>query len=235
MMARRHDRTVLDHPNRTRSRPMTITLDVTEPDLDAAVAAQMMLVAEHLFDIANVRPGWRVLNVADGSTLPFPAASFDAVTSVFGCMFAPDHARTAAELLRVCRPGGAIALASWTPDSFIGDVLRTAGAHVPSPAGVPSPTLWGTQDHLLKLLGRDIVWLDFAERTFTWEFPSAEELVAFLRRSFAPTLNAFAALEGNARGALERDLVALAHRRSLLGGDAIAIPATYAEVVAIRR
>ena len=214
---------------------MTSTLEVAETDVDAAVVTQTMLVAEQLFDIADVRPGWRVLNVGDGSILPFADASFDAVTSVFGCMFAPDHARTAAELLRVCRPGGTIALTSWTPDSFIGDVLRTVGAHVGSPARVPPPTLWGTREHLLKLLGRDLVWLDFAERTFTWQFASAEELVGFLRHSYGPTLHAFAALELSARDALERDLITLAHRRNVLGGDAIVIPATYAEIVAIRR
>src|SRR5438093_4803003 len=81
----------------------------------------------------------------DAESLPFPDASFDAVTSVFGCMFAPDHAQTAAELLRVCRPGGKIALASWTPEGFIGELFHTVAAHVAPPAGVPSPMLWGTE------------------------------------------------------------------------------------------
>jgi len=87
----------------------------------------------------------------DAEALPFPDESFDAVTSVFGTMFAPDHAKTAAELLRVTRPGGTIALASWAPDGFIGDVFRTTAAHVPPPAGVASPLLWGTESHLRDL------------------------------------------------------------------------------------
>jgi SAM-dependent methyltransferase len=172
----------------------------------------------------------------DAESLPFPDDSFDAVTSVFGTMFAPDHAQAATELLRVCRPGGTIALATWTPDGFIGELFRTVGAHVPPPAGVPSPMLWGTEAHLRGLLGEGIASLEVAERTFTWRFPSAEHFVTFFRLWYGPTLKAFAALEGSARDALEHDLVELARRFDRLGGtDAIAIPATYTEAVAITR
>jgi ubiquinone/menaquinone biosynthesis C-methylase UbiE len=171
----------------------------------------------------------------DAEALPFPDASFDAVTSVFGAMFAPDHARAAAELLRVIRPGGTIALASWTPDGFIGDLFRTVAAHVPPPAGVPSPMLWGTEAYLRELFGDGIASLEVTERTFTWRLTTAEEFVAFFRRWYGPTLKAFAALEGGARDALEHDLVALARRYDRLGDGATAIPATYTEAVAITR
>jgi SAM-dependent methyltransferase len=172
----------------------------------------------------------------DAEALPFPDGSFDAVTSVFGAMFAPDHAQAAAELLRVCRQGGTIALASWTPDGFIGELFRTVAAHVPPPAGVPSPMLWGTESHLRDLFGDAIVSLEVEERTFTFRFESAEEFVDFFRRWYGPTLKAFAALEGSARDALEDDLVALARRYDRLGGGgAIAIPATYTEAVAVTR
>ena len=171
----------------------------------------------------------------DAEALPFPDSSFDAVTSVFGAMFAPDHAQTAAELLRVCRPGGTVALASWTPEGFIGELFRTVGAHVPPPAGVPSPMLWGTESHLRGLFGEEICSLELEERTFTFRFASAEEFVAFFRQWYGPTLKAFAALEGPARDALERDLVALARRVDRLGDGATAIPATYTETVAVRR
>ena len=171
----------------------------------------------------------------DAESLPFADDSFDAVTSIFGCMFAPDHAQAAAELLRVCRPGGTIALASWTPDGFIGELFRTVAAHVPPPAGVPSPMLWGTEGHLRQLFGERIAWLEVAERTFTFRFRSAEEFVAFFRTWYGPTLKAFAALEGGARDALESDLVALARRFDRLGRDAVAIPATYTEAVAHAR
>ena len=171
----------------------------------------------------------------DAESLPFPDASFDAVTSVFGTMFAPDHARTAAELLRVSRPGGTIALASWTPDGFIGELFRTVGAHVPPPAGVQSPLLWGTEGHLRELFGEGIASLEVAERTFTFRSRSAEDFVLFFRLWYGPTLKAFAALEGGARDALERDLVELARRFDRLGAGATAIPATYLEAVAVRR
>lgn len=275
---------------------MTVTPEI-QPDLAAvkqrqqlawasgdyhAVAARIVLVAEQLCDAADLRAGWRVLDVATGSgnaaiaaarlgcevvgvdyvpellerararaaaegldvellegdaeALPFPDASFDAVTSVFGAMFAPDHRRTAGELLRVTAAGGTIALAGWTPDSFIGELFRTVAAHVPPPAGVPSPMLWGTGGHLRELLGDGIASLDVRERTFTFRFGSAEEFVDFFRRWYGPTLKAFAALDGSARDALQQDLVALAERFDRLDDDgAIAIPSTYAEAVARRR
>ena len=109
----------------------------------------------------------------DAEALPFADGSFDAVTSVFGSMFAPDHAQAAAELLRVCRPGGTIALASWTPDGFIGELFRTVAAYVPPPAGVPSPMLWGTEAHLRSLFGDGICSLEVEERTFSFRFTSA--------------------------------------------------------------
>ena len=171
----------------------------------------------------------------DAEALPFPDASFDAVTSVFGSMFAPNHAQAAAELLRVVRPGGRIALASWTPDGFIGDLFRTVAAHVPPPAGVPSPMLWGTESYLRELFGEEICSLEVEEQTFAWRFESPEDLVTFFRTWYGPTLKAFAALEGDARDALEADLVALARRYDRLGDGAAAIPATYTEAVATRR
>ena len=150
-------------------------------------------------------------------------------------MFAPDHAQAASELLRVCRPGGTIALASWTPEGFIGELFRTIGAHVPPPAGVPSPMLWGTEAHLRTLFGDGISSLEVAERTFTFRFTSAEEFASFFRTWYGPTLKAFEALDGPARDALETDLVELARRSDRLDGDAIAIPATYTEAVAVTR
>ena len=170
----------------------------------------------------------------DAEALPFPDASFDAVTSVFGTMFAPDHGQTAAELLRVCRPGGTIALASWTADGFIGDLFRTVARHVPPPAGVQSPMLWGDEGHLRELFGEGVSDLQAAERTFTFRFPSAEDFVAFFRTFYGPTLKAFASLNDVARDALESDLIDLARSSDRLGTDAIAIPATYTEAVATR-
>lgn len=171
----------------------------------------------------------------DAESLPFPDASFDAVLSVFGSMFAPDHAKAASELLRVCRPGGVIALAGWTPEGFLGQLFRTTSGHVPPPAGVQSPLLWGTESHLRELFGDGISSLEITERTFTWRFRSAEEFVTFFRTWYGPALKAFAVLDDTGGEALERDLVALANRFDRLGGDAVAIPSTYIEAVAVRR
>ena len=172
----------------------------------------------------------------DAEALPVPDASFDAVTSVFGAMFAPDHAKAASELLRACRPGGTIALASWSPAGFIGDLFRTTAKHVPPPAGIQSPMLWGTEAHLRDLFGDQIESLEITEQTFTWRFEKAEDFVTFFRLWYGPTLKAFAALDDTKRDALEVDLTELAKSHDRLGsGDAIAIPATYIEAIAIKR
>ena len=171
----------------------------------------------------------------DAESLPFDDASFDAVTSVFGAMFAPDHQQAANELVRVVRPGGTIALASWTPEGFIGELFRTTAAHVPPPAGVQSPMLWGTEAHLRGLFGDEIASLEVAERTFTFRTESAEAFVDMFRTWYGPTLKAFESLDPEGRKALELDLVQLARRWDRLGTDAIAIPATYTEAVAVRR
>jgi SAM-dependent methyltransferase len=172
----------------------------------------------------------------DAEALPFADRTFDAVLSVFGSMFAPDHARTASEMLRVARPGATIALASWTPEGFIGQLFRTVGAHVPPPAGVQSPLLWGTEAHLRELFGEGIASLEVTERDFTFRFRSPEDFVEFFRTRYGPTLKAFAALADDyARAALERDLVELVNRFDRLDADAVAIPSAYTEAIAITR
>jgi SAM-dependent methyltransferase len=172
----------------------------------------------------------------DAEALPYADGQFDAVTTIFGSMFAPDHRQAAAELLRVTRPGGTIAVASWTPDGFIGQLLKTVGKHVPPPAGVTSPILWGTEAHLQEIFGSGISSLSVTERTFTWRFTSAQALVDTFRTWYGPTFKAFAALgDSDAQAALEADLVALATTYDRLGdADAIAVPATYLEAVAVR-
>jgi SAM-dependent methyltransferase len=224
------------------------------------LADRTALVAERLCDAADLYPGMRVLDVAgggsaaiaasrlgciavgvddsyarieqgrlrtaaeglhvelvaaEGGELPFPTATFDAVTSVFGSL-------PAAELLRVCRPGGTIALTRWAPTGFMGLLFQAVGAHVAPRA----PLSWGTLGQV-----RD---LEERERTVTFRFRSAEELVRFLRRWDTPTLRAFASLDADGRRALERDLVALASEFGRLGPGAIAVSATYLETIAIR-
>jgi ubiquinone/menaquinone biosynthesis C-methylase UbiE len=170
--------------------------------------------------------------LGDAEALPADDRSFDAVLSVFGSMFAPDHQRVAREIVRVTRPGGTVALASWTPDGFIGQMFRVLTSHVPAPTGVASPVLWGTEQHLSDLFGDSAADLRSRRRTFTFRFTSPEDFVGFFRRWYGPTLKAFEALDDRGRTSLAADLVDLAQRcdRNRDGGS-IALPAAYLETV----
>ena len=173
----------------------------------------------------------------DAEALPFRDDEFDAVTTMFGSMFAPNHPQAAAELVRVTKPGGTIAIAAWTPDGFIGELFKTTGKHVPPPSGVQSPLLWGTESHLRELFGDSIASLRSQERVFTYRFKAAEDFADVFRRWYGPTLKAFEALETDeARAALKADIDELARRWDRLeSDDAVAIPAAYLETVVVTR
>jgi SAM-dependent methyltransferase len=171
----------------------------------------------------------------DAQALPFPDRAFDAVISVVGAMFAPDQRRTAAEMLRVCRGGGTIAMANWTPEGFIGQLFKTVGAHVPPPPGLTPPPLWGTEEHVRELFGDGVRDLHIRRRQYTWRYASPEEFVQVFRDFYGPTLAAFGGLAHERQHALAADLAALARRFDRNGGDGpVAIPAEYLEVVATR-
>jgi len=171
---------------------------------------------------------------ADAEALPFDDASFDAVVSTFGVMFAPDHAKSAAELLRVCRRGGRIGLANWTPEGFIGQLFRTLGRHVPPPAGVQSPALWGSQAHLRDLFDAGAS-LSIATRTFNFRYRSAAHFIDVFRTWYGPVHKAFAALSAEQGAALEHDLTELLERLNRAGPRSLVVPSDYLEVVATRR
>ena len=173
------------------------------------------------------------LREGDAEEIPFPDESFDATLSVFGSMFAPDQPRAAAELVRVTKPGGTIGLVSWVPDGFIGEMFRTIAGHVPPPAGLASPMLWGTQEHLDELFGPDVTWTH-RRKTFTFRFVSAEAFVDAFAAYYGPTVKAFEAA-GAGREALARDLHDLASSWNRLEEPgAIALPAAYLESVGVR-
>jgi SAM-dependent methyltransferase len=174
------------------------------------------------------------LREGDAEAIPFADASFDAVLSVFGSMFAPDHDRAAAELARVCRPGGRIGLATWTPDGFIGEMLQVVAGHVPPAPGVASPIRWGSKAYLSELFGDDVAAFACTEQTFTWRFRSPEDFVDFFRTYYGPTVKAFEAVGAAGRDALYGDLAELARRYAGTGTGPVTIPATYLETVAIR-
>jgi ubiquinone/menaquinone biosynthesis C-methylase UbiE len=171
--------------------------------------------------------------VADAEALPYGDAAFDVVLSTFGVMFAPDHQRTAAELLRVCRPGGRIGLVSWTPAGFVGQLLRTVAKYVPPAPGLQSPLLWGTEAHLGQLFA-GATRIAHTTRMFAFRYQSAEHWVEVFRNFYGPTHMAFAALDAEGQGRLEADLIALL--RSLDGGgaDGLVVQGEYLESVITR-
>jgi ubiquinone/menaquinone biosynthesis C-methylase UbiE len=170
-------------------------------------------------------------HVGDAEALPFDDGEFDAALSVFGSMFTPDHRRTAAEMLRVTRPGGRIALASWTPDGFVGHMFRIVSKYLAPPPGVASPVLWGTEEHLASLFGSGVETSSSHQRTFTFRFPSAEAYVAAFRRWYGPTLKAFDALGVADQRRLAADLAALAREFDVHHTGDVAIASTYLETV----
>jgi ubiquinone/menaquinone biosynthesis C-methylase UbiE len=170
----------------------------------------------------------------DAERLPVEDAGFDAVLSVFGVMFAPDQEAAARELVRSCRPGGTIGLASWTPSGFIGEMFQVVGRHVAPPAGLRSPLAWGTPERLRELLGGYVRSINTTRRHFTFRYLSPQHFVEFFRLHYGPTLKAFEALEPGRRGALGADLADLARRSDRNGRGAIASPAEYLEVLAVR-
>jgi len=168
---------------------------------------------------------------ADAENLPFADASFDAVVSTFGVMFTPDQERAAAELVRVCKPGGKIGMANWTPDGFIGQLFKTIGAHVPPPAGVKSPALWGTRARLSELFAPHAAHIVSAQRHFVFRYRSPEHCLETFRTWYGPMLKAFAALAPEARPALESDLTALIARFNRADDGTMVVPGEYLEIV----
>ena len=171
--------------------------------------------------------------VADAEDLPYPDASFDVVLSTFGVMFAPDHHQAAIEMMRVCRKGGRIGLASWTPAGFLGQLFRVVAAYVPPIPGIRSPLLWGTDAHIEHLfLGA--ARIVHTSRHFAFRYRSPEHWVEVFRTYYGPVHKAFAALDAEKRAALEADLVALLRQSDRGGASGLVVPGEYLETVITR-
>ena len=167
----------------------------------------------------------------DAEQLPFPNASFDATLSTFGVMFAPDQARAARELVRVTKPGGKIALASWTPEGFVGRMLVTVSKHVAPPPGVASPVYWGNEDRLRELFPH-VAKLTVNRRAFVFRYESPKHLIEVFRTYYGPTFKAFGALGAEQQARLTLDLHELCEQfRTPSQTKSLAIPAEYLEVV----
>lgn len=171
---------------------------------------------------------------ADAENLPFADASFDVVLSTFGVMFTPDQARAAAEMLRVCRPGGRIGLANWTPEGFIGQVFKTLGRHLPPPPGVQPPSRWGVVSHLETLFGVPAASIRATPLVFNFRYRSAAHFIDVFRTWYGPIHKAFAALPADGAAALEKDLTELLHRMGRTADGALVVPSEYLEIVITR-
>ncbi len=169
--------------------------------------------------------------IADVEALPYADGRFDAVLSTFGVMFAPDHARAAAEMARVCRSGGQIGLANWTPESVVGGLFKAIGRQIPPPAGVQPPALWGTEAHLKKLFGDVASAIAVTKRHFTFRYRSAAHFIDVFRTWYGPVHKAFAALPADKGAELERDLTDLLNAHNRGGATALVVPSEYLEIV----
>ncbi len=172
---------------------------------------------------------------ADAEALPFSDESFDVVVSTFGVMFTPDQDRAAAELVRVCKRGGKIGLANWTPEGFIGQVFKTIGKHMPPPPGAKSPALWGTRARMAELFEPHASSIKSAQRHFAFRYRSPEHWLEVFKSYYGPMLKTFAALAPPAQAALEHDLISLAGQFNRSGDGSMVVPSEYLEVVITRR
>ena len=172
---------------------------------------------------------------ADAENLPFPDASFDAVMSTFGVMFTPNQDKAASELARVCKPGGRIGLANWTPESFIGQLFKTIGKYIPPAPGVKSPALWGTKARLEELFGKTAQEIRTTGRQFTFRYGSPAHWIEVFRTYYGPMNKTFGALDAEKQAAFTQDLLALMESRNRSGDRTLVLPSEYLEVVIERK
>jgi SAM-dependent methyltransferase len=168
---------------------------------------------------------------ADAEDLPYPNGEFDVVVSTFGVMFTPDQERAATELARVCRRGGRIGLANWTPSSFVGEIFKAIGRHLPPPAGVKPPSLWGTEARLRELFDGRAAAIAATPKRFMFRYRSPEHWLETFRTFYGPMEKAFAALDASSKASLAADLIAVANRFNGADDGTLVAPGDYLEVV----
>jgi ubiquinone/menaquinone biosynthesis C-methylase UbiE len=173
--------------------------------------------------------------VADVEDLPFADSSFDAVVSTFGGMFSPDQDRTSAEMIRVCKSGGRIGLANWTPESFVGQMFKTIGKYLPPPTGVKSPAVWGTRSWVETTFAPAASTLAAEPRHFIFRYRSAQHFLDVFRAYYGPVLKAFEALDTTGRKALAHDIIDLVERVNTSGDETMVVPSEYLEVIFTKR
>src|SRR5690348_12262424 len=196
------------------------------------IASNLLVQARQRAQQAGVAAEFRE---GDAEQLDFPDASFDVVISVFGAMFAPRPERVTAEFLRVCRPGGTIAMGNWTPSGFAGQMFKTTAKHVPPPPGIPAPSLWGDENVVRQRFGSGARQITCTRRSLDFAFPFAPaEVVQLFRTYFGPTKVAFSRLDSNGQAALASDLERMWTEQNQAKDGSTLIPAEYLEVHVIR-
>jgi ubiquinone/menaquinone biosynthesis C-methylase UbiE len=180
--------------------------------------------------------GWRIaFQEADAEALPFADNTFDAVVSTFGVMFTANQDKAAAELLRVCKRGGQIGLANWTPEGFIGQLFKTLAKHAPPLAGVKSPALWGTRARIEELFGAQARSIEFLPRKFVFRYRSPQHWMDVFKSYYGPLLKTFAALQPAAQQALHHDIMALIGQMNRSGDATMVLPSEYVGVIVTKR
>jgi ubiquinone/menaquinone biosynthesis C-methylase UbiE len=172
---------------------------------------------------------------ADAEALGFADGSFDVVVSTFGVMFAPDHDKAAAELVRVCKREGKIGLANWTPEGFIGQLFKILGKYLPPPAGTKSPPLWGSRARVTEMFGPAALSIKAESRMFAFRYRSPEHFVEIFKTYYGPTHKAFAALDEANQQGLRDDLLALIRRMNRAEDGTMVVPSEYLETVIVKR
>jgi ubiquinone/menaquinone biosynthesis C-methylase UbiE len=172
---------------------------------------------------------------ADAEALPFADGAFEAVVSTFGVMFTPNQNLAAGELLRVCKSGGQIGLANWTPDSFVGQMFKILGSYLPPAAGVKSPMLWGTRERLTEMFGPLSSSIGANRREFNFRYRSGEHFLEVFRAYYGPMLKAFAALDDMKKAGLKRDLLGLISRMNKADDGTMVVPSEYLQAVIVKR
>lgn len=196
-------------------------------------------IAPNLLEQARERAAAEGLDIkfdeGDAEALPYEDASFDAVVTMYGAMFAPRPELVAAELKRVCKPGGFIAMGNWTPTGFVGQMFKAAAAYVPPPPGMTSPVLWGKDDVVRERFGDGVSKVETKPRIVSFAFPfSPAEVVEHFRVYYGPTNKAFAALDEEKQAALRSDLEKLWTQNNQATDGTTAVEAEYLEVIATR-
>ena len=237
----------LEFLSRIKIEPGTRVLDVASgagqtaiPMARAGAKVTGVDIATNLIEQARRRAQAENLDArfeeADAEMLPFADGSFDIVISLIGAMFAPRPELVAAELKRVCRPGGKIIMGNWTPAGFVGQMFKIHGKHVPPPALMPAPVKWGDEEVVRERFNDGISHLKLNRRLYPFRYPFAPtEVVEFFRTYYGPSFKAFAALDAEKQSALREDLEQLWKEHNTAADGTTAIDSEYLEVVAIRQ